>query len=357
MLPPFPRAAEPLAESPRVSVVVNNRNYERFLADAIDSALAAGKGLDVVVVDDGSTDGSRAVLRRYADRVRTVLQENQGQKGAFNAGLAAATGDIVIFLDADDLLEPGIAADIAEAFRAEPGAARVVFRLQIVDEAGEPTGALVPSEHKHLPHGDVRRAVLEFPDDLAWPPSSGNAFAAWALRRVMPIPLDEDRTGADSMLHPLIPLLGPVVALDRVGGAYRIHGANAHLRGQFDVERSRRILERTESAYPALERLARELGYGDAKPRSVTVAAHRIVSLRIGGVGHPVAGDTRGKALRAGLRAAVGRTDTNLTRRIAYALWFLAVACAPVRAVRALADSSFQSARGGRRSPLRRPGG
>jgi hypothetical protein len=354
MLPPFPKPTETLPGSPRVSIVVNNRNYASYLAAAVDSALEAGKDVDVVVVDDGSTDGSRALLEGYGGRVRIVLQETQGQKGAFNSGLAAAAGDIVIFLDADDLLDTGVADDVAAAFAANPTAARVVFRVRVVDAVGEPTGALVPSRHVALPHGDVRHRVLAFPDDLAWPPSSGNAFAAWALRRVMPLPLDDDRTGADSLLHPLVPLLGPVVALDRVGGAYRMHAANAHLRGELDIARSRTILRRAQSIHPMLDSLARELGYGGADPRSVTVAAHRMVSLRLGGAGHPVAGDTRMEALRAGLSAAGRRTDVAVPRRLAYALWFVAAAWAPRRAVRALAERSFQSMRSRRGSLLRR---
>ena len=111
---------------------------------------------------------------------------------------------------------------MARAFEADAGAVRVVFRLEVVDEAGRATGATVPSAGVRLPHGDVRGAVLAHPDDLAWPPTSGNAFATWALRRVMPLPLDDDPTGADSWLHPGHPLLGCVVALGQVGGVYGV---------------------------------------------------------------------------------------------------------------------------------------
>ena len=79
---------------PRVSVVVNNFNYERYLGEAIDSALAQDHDdVEVVVVDDGSTDGSADVVRAYGSRVVPVLKPNGGQGSAFNAGFAAATGD------------------------------------------------------------------------------------------------------------------------------------------------------------------------------------------------------------------------------------------------------------------------
>src|SRR3954449_8708213 len=101
----------------RVAVVVNNFNYERFLSTAIESALAqTHPDVEVVVVDDGSTDGSREVIAGYGDRVRAVYKENGGQASAFNAAFAACTGDVVIFLDADDALLPQTAARAAAAF-------------------------------------------------------------------------------------------------------------------------------------------------------------------------------------------------------------------------------------------------
>jgi glycosyltransferase involved in cell wall biosynthesis len=329
-----------------VSIVVNNHNYARFLPDAIDSALAQrGECTEVIVIDDGSDDGSREVIASYADRVRFLLQDNLGQKAAFNTALAAATGDVVVFLDSDDLLAPGTAAAAATAFATEPATARVVFRLAIIDADGRPTGGCLPSRRATLPHGDVRARMLAFPDDLAWPPTSGNAFAAWALRRVMPLPIDEERTGADHDLHTLIPLLGPVVALPEVGGSYRVHGRNALAGQTVDVERSRRILRRTVRSHAALTDLARTLGYPEARPRSVTTVAHRLVSLRLGGPGHPVAGDSRSKALRDGLIAARGRFDVPVLRRVAYAMWFIAVAVGPERGVRVLGEAALQSTR------------
>ena len=346
MLPPFPQPPPGLGHASAVSIVITNRDYAAYLPAAVDSALGQRAArVEVIVVDDGSVDGSREILARYADRVRVLLLDGRGQKAAFNAGFDAARGDVVLFLDADDLLEPGTAAAVAAAFAEHPGAARAIFRLAVVDEQGRPNGACVPPPGATLPSGDVRTAVLAHPDDLAWPPTSGNAFAAWALRQVMPIAVDGERTGADAWLHPLVPLLGPVVALDAVGGAYRLHGANAHGRARLDVERSRIILRRARIAHAQIERLARELGLGPARPRSVTVAVHRLLSLRLGGPGHPIAGDTRRRAIGAGLRAARARADVRPARRVAYGLWFLLAGTAPAGVVRLLADGFLQSLR------------
>jgi hypothetical protein len=344
-LPPFPQPSGRPRE-PRLSIIVNNHNYARYLDIALESALGQeGADVEVIAVDDGSTDGSREIIARHRERLRVVLQENLGQKAAFNAGFAAATGDIVMFLDSDDLLEHGTAARVVDAFRRDPGCARVVFRLAVVDGDGRATGACLPSAHMRLPQGDVRSELLAFPDDLAWPPTSGNAFASWALRHVMPLPVDDARTGGDHDLHTLVPLYGPVSVLTGIGGSYRVHGRNAQARHRLDVVRSRVILQQTERSHTALVHRAELLGYGRARPRSVTAAAHRLISVRLGGPGHPIPGDTRWRALAAGLLAAWGRVDVGVGRRAAYSGWFLAATLGPARAMRILADRAFQSTR------------
>jgi hypothetical protein len=162
----------------------------------------------------------------------------------------------------------------------------------------------------------------------------------------MPLPVDDDHlTGADLLLHALTPLLAPVVALDRIGGYYRLHDRNEHFRAHFDVARSRHLLRRATETHAAIDRTARDLGYGTACPRSVTIAAHRLVSLRIGGHDHPIPRDTRRRALTAGLRAALGRKDVGIRRRMLYLAWFVTVALAPRRAVGALAQPAFRPRR------------
>jgi hypothetical protein len=336
----------PLGMKPRVSIVITNHNYRRFLGKALSSALGQRDvGVEVIVVDDGSTDGSRDLIARYDGKFQVLLQENLGQTAAMNAGFAAATGEVVLFLDSDDELRPGTAAAVAKAFAAHPDAARVVYRLEIVDAAGHPSGAVVPSADMPLPQGDVRAAVLSHPDDLPWPPTSGNGFASWALERLFPLPVDDDLAQADAWLHALTPLLGPVVALPGIRGSYRLHGANMHMREKLDVARSRSVITRNEQVHRELDRLARSLGYGGARPRSVTAAAHRLVSLRLGGPGHPISEDTRRRALAAGLRASFAHTDVSPLRRVAYAVWFTAVAVAPAPAVRMLAEAAFEPVR------------
>ena len=104
-----------------VSLIIATFNHARFLPVAIDSALAQTLGgVEVIVVDDGSTDDTPAVLSRYAQRVRVIRQANRGLAAARNAGLAVARGTYVSFLDADDVAMPTKLAEQAALLEASP---------------------------------------------------------------------------------------------------------------------------------------------------------------------------------------------------------------------------------------------
>src|ERR1051326_1670993 len=100
---PNTELGRPLA--PLVSIVITSYNYERFLAEAISSALRQDyPNVEVVVVDDGSTDESVAVASSFP--VRVLARPHEGLAAAVAAGIAAANGDFIVHLNADDLLHP-----------------------------------------------------------------------------------------------------------------------------------------------------------------------------------------------------------------------------------------------------------
>jgi glycosyltransferase involved in cell wall biosynthesis len=86
-----------------ISVVVTFWNREQYLVDAIESVLAQSHDVELVLVDDGSTDASVEIARRYAPPARLFQQENRGPAGASNTGVRHATGEFVAFCDSDDL--------------------------------------------------------------------------------------------------------------------------------------------------------------------------------------------------------------------------------------------------------------
>ncbi len=90
-----------------VTAVIATYNYGRFVTQAVESVLAQTYGpIEVIVVDDGSNDDTREQLAPYTDRVRYIYQENQSVAAARNTGIRAAAGDLIAFLDADDVWHP-----------------------------------------------------------------------------------------------------------------------------------------------------------------------------------------------------------------------------------------------------------
>jgi hypothetical protein len=118
---------------PSVSVAMINYNYGRFLAEAIESVLhQEHPPLDVVVVDDGSTDSSREVLQQYEGRITAILTPNRGKGAATNTAVDACRGDVVALIDSDDLMLPSRLRRIAEVYAAHPKAQWVWHDLQHV---------------------------------------------------------------------------------------------------------------------------------------------------------------------------------------------------------------------------------
>lgn len=96
-----------MAVSPLVSIIINNYNYGRFLQESIRSALGQDyEKVEVIVVDDGSTDNSRQIIESKGNTITAVLKPNGGQASAYNAGFKVCHGELVIFLDSDDTLFP-----------------------------------------------------------------------------------------------------------------------------------------------------------------------------------------------------------------------------------------------------------
>ena len=328
---------------PPVDIVITNHDYARFLGEAIESACAqTHPEVKVVVVDDGSTDGSRELLQRYSDRVEVVLKEQGGQASALNAGLERCRGEVLLVLDADDRLWPQAAERVAAAFAADPGLSKVQFPMAIVDAEGAPTGAVKPGGHLRAPTGDQRRAELTFPFDLPWLPGGGTGFRTEAVRRILPIPAaDYPRTGADWYLVHLTALLGEAALLDDVCADYRFHGGNAYEldRDEVDLDRLREAVGFAGATTRSLEALAGELGLEHPRPiLSCADLANRLVSLKLDPARHPLASDRPLGLLRYAVRATRRRFDVSWPMKALLVAWFALEALAPRRLARPLAE-------------------
>ena len=185
-----------ITNSLKVSVIIPNYNYEQFVGAAIDSALAIDwQNVEVIVVDDGSTDGSRAVIERYADRVTTIFQKNAGQSIACSNGFAQATGDLILFLDSDDLVDPSIIREAVAVFG--PGASKVQFQMQTIDAWGNSLGSFVP-QYKIVPSSKQIRQWLINTTSYPTPPGSGNIYSREFVEKVFPLcPAEKKKEDGD----------------------------------------------------------------------------------------------------------------------------------------------------------------
>jgi hypothetical protein len=239
--------------NPLVSICINNYNYGAFVDKAVRSALRQNYApVEVIVVDDGSTDNSIQVLEPLAEKIVLVVQPNQGQSKAVSTAFDLARGEIIIFLDSDDVLLPDAVSAVVSCW--QPGTAKVHFPLHAIDARGEHLDIKLPG--RRLDSGDVVPLLLDY-GHYSTPPMSGNAFSRAVLKSVMPIP-DKWRftgCGADAYLLHAVPFFGAVGSIDSPLGLYRIHGKN---RSRATKSSTKTTIERLQ-AYLATELAVRSL--------------------------------------------------------------------------------------------------
>jgi glycosyltransferase involved in cell wall biosynthesis len=223
---------------PSFSVLINNYNYGRFIAEAVDSVLRQELlPLEIVVVDDGSTDGSaEQVQARYAGEplVRVLAKDNGGQLSAFQAGVEQARGEVVCFLDSDDRWEPGHLRALAAAYAADPGLDFVSTNLRYF---GEREGLYDPRTEDYdygltaLPTVFLRRWIGG--------PTSALSLRRELARRVLDLPaaaVQEWRCFADDCLVYGASVLGAHKKyLAAATVRYRMHGNNVTCRARAPV--------------------------------------------------------------------------------------------------------------------------
>ena len=134
-----------MTKDPLVSVVITNYNYAHFLPACLDSVLAQTYGnIEIIVVDDGSTDNSRDVLNAYGNRIRAIFQDNARQAAAMSRGVAESRGEIVCLLDCDDGWEPRKVERVVEVMRQHPQVHWVRNKARMVDGDMRPLGQVTP---------------------------------------------------------------------------------------------------------------------------------------------------------------------------------------------------------------------
>lgn len=327
---------------PTISVIIPCYNYARYIGQSIDSVLAQGYPLlDLVVVNDGSTDGSIEVIRRHAIDSTIIDQPNRGHVPACNAGFAASRGDVVIFLDADDLLEPDALMSVASVWT--PILAKVQFDLKVIDADGNTLGK---RRFGHFGSDyTVERVRREFARTATyrWPVTSGNAYSRWFVSQVFP---QRFRGTVDGYLNTIAPLYGDVLTLPKVLGGYRLHDCNLSAKtrassGLVDII----VRRREELAEMRRHAASRGVKLPEADPldHELPFLNYRLIALRLGMSYSGSDRDSPSRLLRKALRQ-VGREGLPLTVAAMHAVWFLLVSVLPKQGVSVMVKARFERA-------------
>jgi glycosyltransferase involved in cell wall biosynthesis len=228
---------------PFVTALIDTYNHERYIEQAIVSVLEQGlsaEELEIVVVDDGSTDGTASIVEKFAPRVRHVRKKNGGQASAFNVGYRESRGEIVALLDGDDWWEKGKLARVLKAFE-------------------ENAGVWAVSHSYYRYREGTKEAELYGPSRLTWfsletREKTRSALANWAflqpsaltvrrelLERIMPIP-EVLVFSADSAIATASMAMGAIVIPEALS-YYRLHAENLYEFGSTDPVKLRRKYE------------------------------------------------------------------------------------------------------------------
>jgi glycosyltransferase involved in cell wall biosynthesis len=234
-----------------VSVLIDTYNHERFIEQAIVSVLEQdfpGSEREIIVVDDGSTDGTPEIVKKFEPRVRLLRKENGGQASAFNAGVPECRGEIVAFLDGDDWWTPGKLRAVADALGSDAVIGLVGHGITEVFPDGSQHAQLLNEVPRF--RIDSETGARAFRLRKSFLGTSRMTMRAGLLRQIGRVP--EGLTiQADEYLFTLAGFLSDVLILRESLTFYRLHAGNT-----FQVEGNRPALRRKQNV---LETLAKSL--------------------------------------------------------------------------------------------------
>jgi len=285
-------------ERPLFSVLIDNYNYGYYLEEAVESVLNQTfpqSDIEIIVVDDGSTDDSSERLKRYKGKVTCIFKENGGQASALNAGIEKARGELIAFLDADDYWRPDKLRLLADEFAKSERVDFVYHFLDVIDDGGKTIDRYTyPAPPQGDEAGSTKYLDRYLKGVLPWfSPTSGMAIRARCLRNVLPIP-EEFRIAADLYLHYVLPFyMRELSLIKKPLACYRIHGKNLFGGNLLTVEKVAREINTERLIAKWVERHSQELGYDNTlihKRLESVVSMYTILKHNLEG--------KKGKALR-----------------------------------------------------------
>jgi glycosyltransferase involved in cell wall biosynthesis len=330
-----------------ISLIITNYNYEAYVGNAITSVLHQTRPADeIIVIDDGSTDGSREVIGAFGDQVKAIFVENQGVQQIYNTGFAHARGAIIMYLDADDALYPEALQEVEAAF--EPGVVKVQFDLDIIDRDGDHIGRRYCNFSEKITAEAIKKEFNRT-GTYIWPVTSGNAWSADFMYKIMPL---TPPVSHDGVLNTIAPLYGKVNTIPKPLAQYRHHCRNisrTNTEGRVNVipDFALRISLRKRE-FDILQQHASSLGVplpeGDFLDNELVFINYRIMARKIG---QEDALDSR-RSMRSLWFCATRRlmcTHLSLHVCLAHLIWVSVLAASPRFLARRLIHLRYRRAR------------
>ena len=213
----------------QLSVLIDTYNQERLIETAIRSVLEQDfpeSEREVIVVDDGSTDRTAEIVRRFEPRVRLISKTNGGQGSAFNTGIPECRGDVIVFLDGDDWWAPGKLRRMAEVFASDAALGMIGHAfIESFDDGARKTISchdIVRSQVNSV------AAAKYFRLSRCFFGTSRLALRAELARKLLPVP-EALVFEADEYLFTMAAVLAPFVILPEALTHYRIHAGNLYV--------------------------------------------------------------------------------------------------------------------------------
>jgi len=234
-----------------VSVLIDTYNHERFIEQAIVSVLeqafpAADR--EIIVVDDGSTDRTPEIVKKFEPRVRLLRKENGGQASAFNAGIPECKGEIIAFLDGDDWWTHRKLGRVADVFAKEREVGLVGHG--IIETFADRSERVVAPEKDERLRLDSHSAARVFRLRKSYLGTSRMALRAYLARAILPVP-KALVIEADEYLFTLAAAMGEIIILQDALTHYHIHGGNLYLApgNENSLRRKQRVMEALASSF------------------------------------------------------------------------------------------------------------